>query len=130
MTGPDGGAKPILVVEDEALVAMMIADTLEDIGWRVIGPAATVAQALELMGAEEPEAAVLDVNLGGETVYPVAEALQERGVPYLFLTGYGAAGVEPGFAAARVLQKPVRGNILTGAVEDILSDHGPDPLAR
>ena len=122
MMNPEGAARRVLVVEDEALVAMMIADILEDLGFHVVGPAANVTQALTLIEAEGPEAAVLDVNLGGEKVYPVAEALRSRGVPHLFLTGYGAAGVDPDFATVRILQKPVREQVLARAVAEILPD--------
>lgn len=120
-------ARRVLVVEDEALVAMMIADILEDLGFEVIGPAASVSRALALIESEGPEVAVLDVNLGGEKVYPVAEALRSRAVPYLFLTGYGAAGVDPDFATVRILQKPVREAVLARAVTEVLPDRSPAP---
>lgn len=96
----------ILVVEDEALVAMLVEDALMDAGFAVIGPARTVAQALELLKADPPDAAVLDLNLAGENSLAVAEALAARGIPFLVATGYGAAGLPPHLKHVPVLPKP------------------------
>jgi PAS domain S-box-containing protein len=79
----------VLVVEDEALIAMELCGFLETLGWKIIGPAATADEAMQLVSnVALPDAAILDVNLGGKPVYPFAEWLQERGVPFLFCTGY------------------------------------------
>lgn len=96
----------ILVVEDEALVAMLLEDALTDAGCTVLGPAASVAQALFLLQHNRPEAAVLDLNLAGETSEPVADALAALGVPFLVATGYGAEGLPPNHRDAPVLAKP------------------------
>ncbi|MBX6742189.1 MAG: response regulator [Acetobacteraceae bacterium] len=106
----------VLVVEDEALVAMLVEDALLDAGASVIGPAATVAEALALLEREAPEAAVLDLNLAGETSTPVADALAARGVPFVVATGYGAEGLPPGHAAVPVLAKPYDPDELTAAL--------------
>lgn len=98
--------KRILVVEDEFIVAAMIADILEDEGAQVIGPAGTLAEGLELAGGERLDAAVLDWNLGGEPGAPVARALRDKGVPYVIATGYGM--VQDEFAEVKVLSKPYR----------------------
>lgn len=97
----------ILVVEDEPLVALLIEDLLLDAGAEVIGPAATVAAALALVAADRPEGALLDVNLEGEFVYPVAEDLARRGTPFAFVTGYSQLGVDPSFGNVTVLPKPL-----------------------
>ncbi len=102
--GASGGK--ILVVEDEALVAMLVEDALLDAGFSVIGPAATVAEALRCLAAQRPDAVVLDLNLAGETSAPVADALAARGIPYVIATGYGVAGLPPGHKQAIVLAKP------------------------
>src|SRR5277367_6352119 len=95
----------MLVVEDEGLVAMLIEDMLDDLGCEVACSAASVAQALKwLDDGGEADAALLDVNLGGEAVWPVAEALMARGVPFAFTTGYGQLG-EPRFEHAPLLGK-------------------------
>lgn len=105
-------AKPLkglrlLVVEDEALVAMLIEDALRDLGCVVVGPVGNVAQALALLERDTVEGALLDVNLGGaERSYPVADALAARGLPFIFVTGYGEEGVDQRYAPVTVLQKP------------------------
>lgn len=97
--------KRILVVEDEALIAVMVEDMLSEMGSIVVGPAATIEQALALARAEEIDGAVLDVNVRGERIDPVADALAERGVPMLFATGYGEVRLASG-AATTVIDKP------------------------
>ncbi len=106
----------ILVVEDEALVAMLVEDALLDAGALVIGPAATVREAIALLDREEPHAAVLDMNLAGETSTPVADVLAARGVPFVVATGYGADGLPHAHAAVPVLAKPYDPGELTAAL--------------
>lgn len=96
----------ILVVEDEALTAMVLETCLRSMGCEVIGPAANVNGALKLADETALDGALLDVNLGGQPVYPVADRLAFRGVPFVFLTGYGAQAVPPAYGDRRVLQKP------------------------
>jgi len=97
--------KRILVVEDEALIAVMVEDMLTDMGSVVVGPAATIESALELARGEAIDAAILDVNVRGERIDPVAEALMARGVPVLFATGYGEVRLANG-ESATVIDKP------------------------
>lgn len=101
-----GNPRKVLVVEDEALVAMLVEDALLDAGFNVIGPAATVEEAMALLEAGTPDAVVLDLNLAGETSTPVADVLARRGIPYVIATGYGASGLPPGHQDAMVLAKP------------------------
>ncbi len=98
--------RKVLVVEDEALVAMLVEDALVDAGFGVMGPAATVDEAMALLSRERPDAVVLDLNLAGETSTPVADVLAERGIPYVIATGYGASGLPAGHQDAMVLAKP------------------------
>jgi CheY-like chemotaxis protein len=95
-----------LVAEDEALVSILIEDMLAELGCSVVGAAANVSSALELAKSGRIDGAILDVNLGGQSIHPVAAELALREVPFLFVTGYGAAGVPDEFAGAPVLQKP------------------------
>jgi CheY-like chemotaxis protein len=97
--------KRILVVEDEALLAMTIEDVLADAGATVVGPASAVARALDLAADGPLDAALLDINLGDERSDAVAEMLRNRGVPVVLATGYGSASV-PGDTP--VLAKPYR----------------------
>jgi CheY-like chemotaxis protein len=111
--------KRILVVEDEALVAMMLEDMLAGLGCEVVGPAMRLNEGLELARLNGLDAAVLDINLGGERSYPIADLLEERGVPLAFVTGYGHSG-RPG-KADRVLQKPYREPQLLAVLAEMLA---------
>lgn len=119
MAGMVGAARKVLVVEDEALVAMLVEDALLDAGFAVIGPAATVEEALALLDRETPDAVVLDLNLAGETSTPVADSLAARGIPYVIATGYGATGLPAGHQDAMVLAKPYDPAELTGMLDRI-----------
>ena len=102
----------MLVVEDEGLVAMLIEDMLDDLGCEVACSAASVAQAMKWLDeGGDADAALLDVNVAGETVWPVADALVDRGKPFAFTTGYGRLD-EPRFADAPLLGKPIKGEQL------------------
>jgi PAS domain S-box-containing protein len=100
-------ANRMLIAEDEALVAIMMEDLAVELGWSVVGPFARAADALAAAKADEIHAAILDVNLGGESVYPIADVLRARGVPFVFATGYGAESIDRRYACAPVLQKPI-----------------------
>jgi DNA-binding response OmpR family regulator len=114
--------KRILIVEDEMMIAMLIEDMVQDLGYEPIGPAMTVDKAVALATAETLDAAILDVNLGdGAPSTPVAEALKSRGVPFLFATGYGSRGRPDAFEEAPVLQKPFSIDDLSGALSQLLA---------
>jgi PAS domain S-box-containing protein len=97
----------IMVVEDEALVAMIVNDALVELGYSVVGPFSCAADAVAAIRSEEVDAAILDINLGGELVYPLAQQLTDHKVPFMFITGYGAESVDARFADVPVLQKPI-----------------------
>ena len=96
-----------LLVEDEALVGLMIADFLGEIGFKVLGPFTKTHDGLSAARSSKFAAAVLDVNVGGEEIYPLADYLRERGIPFVFVTGYGADSIDGRFAGVPVVQKPV-----------------------
>ncbi|GJD57780.1 putative transcriptional regulatory protein pdtaR [Methylobacterium dankookense] len=96
----------VLVVEDEAAISMLLEDMLLDFGCDVVGPAARLATALEMAGTETFDIAILDVNVAGEPIYPVAEAIAQRDLPLVFSTGYGGAGIREPFRDRPVVQKP------------------------
>lgn len=98
----------VLIVEDEALIASLIEDFLIDLGCEVVGPAMHMKEAIQLAREGAIDGATLDVNIVGEKVYPVADILIERGIPFVFITGYGAAGLRESDAGRPVLQKPYR----------------------
>ena len=96
----------ILVVEDEFLIASDIESTLIDLGCTVVGPVPTVAEALLAVGKGRIDGAILDVNVDGEFVYPVADVLRERGVPIVFATGYGDSVLDERYRDVPTLAKP------------------------
>lgn len=114
-------ALKVLVVEDEALVSMLVEDMLTDLGCTIVGPAAEIEEALKLATSADIDAALLDVNLGGRPIFPVADALRARGVPYAFASGYGEAGISEDHKGAAVLQKPFREADLRRVLEGLVS---------
>ena len=96
----------VSVVEDETLVAILLEDMLADLGCEVLWTAHRVPKALDLVAQSTPDAAVLDVNIAGDEVYPVAEALAARNVPIVFATGYGARGLTDAWRDRPIVQKP------------------------
>jgi PAS domain S-box-containing protein len=102
----------VLVVEDEALVAAMLREQLSALGYSVLGPAASVGAALRLIQEQQPDIAVLDLNLGGELAYPVADLLAARSVPFVFVTGYDGTTVEQRYAGVPALAKPLDPQLL------------------
>jgi CheY-like chemotaxis protein len=110
----------VLVVEDEILLAWLLEDMLGDLGCAVVGPAASVKQALAMIDTEAIDVAVLDVNLNGQLSYPIADALAARNVPFVFATGYDKVDLPEGYQAYPVLQKPFHGSELTDMLANLL----------
>ncbi len=106
----------VLIVEDEPLVAALIEDYLAELGCAVAVSARRLPKALESLQSSEIDAAVLDVNVAGESISPLAEALAKRHIPFIFASGYGARGVEPRWAKCSILQKPFTANELRTAL--------------
>ncbi|MBB4797280.1 CheY-like chemotaxis protein [Brevundimonas bullata] len=107
----------VLVIEDESLVAMLLETILEDMGCAVVGPEANIDDGLIAATTEASlDAALLDVNVAGREVFPVAEALRARGVPFVFSTGYGEAGLPEHWRGNPTIQKP----FTEGAIRDAL----------
>jgi CheY-like chemotaxis protein len=115
--------KRVLLVEDEMLIALDTVDELKSAGCTVIGPALRLESALALSQGEELDAAILDINLMGLYVWPAAEVLAARNIPFIFMTGFGA-GLEfpPAFAAVRRLEKPVMPGAAVSAIEALFPE--------
>jgi DNA-binding response OmpR family regulator len=112
----------VLLVEDEALVSLMVEDMLEELGFKVVASAADVKKACELATATSLDLALLDVNIGGEQVFPVARILRDRRIPILFSTGYGAPPVEEEeFRDAPAIGKPFSVDQLNEKLRTLLS---------
>jgi CheY-like chemotaxis protein len=111
----------ILVVEDDFLVATLLAEILGSAGWQVVGPVAHMATALDAAASDGFDAAVLDVNLAGQTVYPVAEVLDARQVPFVFVTACGREALPPLFCGRPHLGKPFAPAALIDAVARLIA---------
>ena len=120
MTGVLQGVR-VLVVEDEYLVAILIEEILESAGCTVMGPIPRLREALDAVDHDDYDAAVLDVNLAGERINPVADALSERNVPFLFVTGYGANALPSEYAERPHICKPFRMAELIGALSSVVN---------
>ncbi|MEO3433264.1 response regulator [Inquilinus sp. CAU 1745] len=102
----EGRAVRVLIVEDEFLVAMHLEALLGEMGYQVIGPATRIGEAIGLAREKDIDFAVLDINLAGTKTFPVADILRQRGVPFMFASGYGSEGLIDGYRDEGVLQKP------------------------
>lgn len=117
--------KRVLVVEDEHLVALSLEDNLRSLGYRVVGPATSLSGALQAAAHEPLDAAILDMNLAGESVLPAAAILLDRGIPFLFCSGYSGAGRLPErFADVPRVAKPYTSTTIAAALADLIDDDG------
>ena len=110
----------ILLVEDEALIRMMLVQMVEELGHTVIAEAGRVDDGRSVAQIEGYDLAILDINLDGMSVRPVAEAVRSRGLPFFFLSGYGSSGVPHGFEGTTVLAKPCTLDRLKDTIDAVL----------
>ena len=110
----------LLVVEDEYLIRMLLEDMLADLGYDVAAAVGTIAEAREFAAHGDFNAAILDVNLDGEESFPVAEILIKRGLPFVFVTGYGERSLPEPYRDRPALQKPFQGEQLKAVLAGIL----------
>jgi len=109
-------AHPVLVVEDEFLIALDIVAALEDAGIAVTGPASTVSDALAAIEREPLRGALLDAHLAGESAGRIADALAARGLPFAFVSGYGPESLPPAYRNAPLVRKPFTDRDLLAAI--------------
>ena len=114
----------VLLVEDETLIRMMIAGMIEELGHTVVAEAGNMTQALILARTAYFEIAILDINVGGERIEPVADVIAGRGLPVIFASGYGSAGAPEKFRDRPMLQKPFLIERLEKAIEQALRESG------
>ena len=113
----------VLIVEEEAWISFEIEELALDLGYRVIGPARNVATALQLVAGDSPDVAILDINIGGESSFAVADELTRQGKPFLFLTGYHAEFAREAYAHVPVMTKPFDEQQLASRLAGLL--HAP-----
>jgi CheY-like chemotaxis protein len=112
--------RSVFVAEDEAMIRMMIADMLDELGYSIAAEASNVTSALLLAQSAKFDLAILDVNLGGEMISPVAEALKESNVPFFFASGYGSPPLPEAFRGYPILQKPFQIESLALAINETM----------
>ena len=115
------GRLNVLIVEDEAIISFLIEDMLLELGCLSVTNVAGIPEALSAIDEGCPDVAVLDVNLDGQEIYPIAERLKSSGVPFVFTTGYGSDGLKPEWAHMPVVQKPFRADMLAKALLAVLA---------
>lgn len=109
----------VLVVEDEMMIALHIEDMLRALGCTVLGPVAELDAAMALVGGEALDFALLDINLGGQPVFPLADLLRAKGAPFAYASGYGKAGLREVDRGTPVLQKPFCERDLAGVLQEL-----------
>jgi CheY-like chemotaxis protein len=119
----------VLLVEDEPIVAWLLKDMLVDLGLVVVGPAASINQALATIDAESIDVAMLDVNLKGQMSYPIADVLVARGVPFVFSTGYDIDRLLADYRTVPALQKPFHRADLADTLARLLVSKEPNGKA-
>ncbi len=120
MTMSSPTAPRVLVVEDEYLIRMLLEDMLADLGYEIAAAVGTLAEATELAATAEFDVAILDVNLDQQEIYPVADILAKRGLPFVFVTGYGEGSLREPYRGRPALQKPFQSERLKTALADLL----------
>jgi DNA-binding response OmpR family regulator len=110
----------VFLVEDEGMIRMMVTDMLEELGHTIAAEAARIDQALELAGSAEFDLAVLDVNLNGKIITPVADLIRARGRSIIFATGYGSEGLPDQFRDFPALQKPFQLEDLAAMIDEVM----------
>ena len=117
-TRPSGGS--VLLVEDEVMIRMMVADMLEELGYKVAAEAGDIAEAMRLAQSIEFDFAILDVNVNGKVISPVADVIKARNRPFIFATGYGSSGLPEEYRDRPALQKPFQLETLGKMIETTL----------
>ena len=114
-------APGILVVEDEYLIRMLLEDMLDELGFKVAAAVGSIAEAQQHASGENFQAAILDVNVDGQEIFPVADALAARGLPFVFVTGYGESSLPERFRGRPALQKPFQADRLKATLDKLLA---------
>ena len=119
-TRPVGGS--VFLVEDEVMIRMMVADMLEELGYRVSAEAGEIGEAVKLAQTADFDFAILDVNVNGKVISPVADLIKARNRPFIFATGYGSSGLPEEYRDRPALQKPFQLETLARMIDATLKD--------
>ena len=111
----------VLIVEDEYLIRMLLEDMLDELGFQVAAAVGSIAEAKQHADGGNFQAAILDVNVDGQEIFPVADVLAERGLPFVFVTGYGENSLPERFRGRPALQKPFQVDRLKATLDKLLS---------
>jgi CheY-like chemotaxis protein len=117
---PAGGS--VFLVEDEVMIRMMVADMLEELGYRIAAEAGEITEAIKLAQAADFDFAILDVNVNGKVISPVADLIKARNRPFIFATGYGSSGLPEEYRDRPALQKPFQLETLARMIDSTLKD--------
>lgn len=119
-TRPEGGS--VFLVEDEVMIRMMVADMLEELGYRIAAEAGEINEAVKLAQTTDFDFAILDVNVNGKVISPVADLIKARNRPFIFATGYGSSGLPEEYRDRPALQKPFQLDTLARMIDATLKD--------
>jgi DNA-binding response OmpR family regulator len=114
----------VFLVEDEVMIRMMVADMLEELGYKVAAEAGDIVEAMRLAQSTEFDFAILDVNVNGKVISPVADVIKAKGRPFIFATGYGSSGLPEQYRDRPSLQKPFQLDALGRTIESALRASG------
>ncbi|HEY3792091.1 MAG TPA: response regulator [Bradyrhizobium sp.] len=120
MTATRPRAGSVFLVEDEVMIRMMVADMLEELGFSVAAEAGEINEAMKLAESAEFDIAILDVNVNGKVISPVAELIRARKRPFIFATGYGSSGLPEEYRDRPALQKPFQLETLARMLDNAL----------
>jgi len=120
MTATAPAGRSVFLVEDEVMIRMMVADMLEELGYKVAAEAGDIAEAMRLAQSAEFDLAILDVNVNGKVISPVADLIKAKGRPFIFATGYGSSGLPEQYRDRPALQKPFQIDALGKTIETAL----------
>ena len=119
---PESKVAPrVFVVEDEYLIRMLLEDMLADLGFEIAAATGTIAEASDLASSGQFDVAILDVNVDGKEVYPVADILAKRGVPFVFVSGYGEDSLAERYRGRPALQKPFQSEQIKATLNALLA---------
>src|ERR1700746_1504996 len=115
---PQGGS--VFLVEDEVMIRMMVADMLQELGYSIAAEAGEISEAIRLAQSADFDLAILDVNVNGKVISPVADLIKARNRPFIFATGYGSSGLPEEYRDRPSLQKPFQIETLARVIENTL----------